>query len=71
VKHGHSWAVAGAAARTDLARLGRHDRPWVESPKLPSGCFGMVDLVIFRKADIRRLLELELWRTVLGPFAEI
>jgi alkane 1-monooxygenase len=41
-----------------------------ESPKLPSGYFGMVLLAIFRNDEFQRLMTKELRRRRLGPFAE-
>jgi alkane 1-monooxygenase len=45
-------------------------RHWQESPKLPSGYFGMVLLAIFRNDEFQRLMTRELKRRRLGPFAE-
>jgi len=45
-------------------------RHWEESPKLPHGYFGMVELVIFHNARFRALMTEELRRRRLGPFAE-
>jgi hypothetical protein len=75
-----SAVVHGIAAEVALSRHADHPahaarpyqslRPWAESPKLPRGYVGMVVLVLFRNAEARRLLEAELRRTKLGPFAE-
>jgi len=40
-----------------------------DSPKLPTGYFGMVDMVIFRNRRFRELMTEELRRRKLGPFA--
>jgi alkane 1-monooxygenase len=68
------FALVGLSRHADhhayAARPYQSLRPWAESPKLPSGYVGMVVLVIFRNAEVRRLLEAELRRTRLGPFAE-
>jgi hypothetical protein len=40
-----------------------------ESPKLPSGYFGMVEMVIFHNREFRKLMTAELRRRGLGPFA--
>ena len=45
-------------------------RYWEQSPKLPTGYFGMVDMVIFRNRKFRELMTAELQRRRLGPFAE-
>jgi alkane 1-monooxygenase len=45
-------------------------RHWEESPKLPSGYFGMVEMAIFKNREFRRLMTEELRRRRLGPFAE-
>jgi alkane 1-monooxygenase len=45
-------------------------RHWQESPKLPSGYFGMVPLVLARNRRFQRLMTAELRRRKLGPFAE-
>ncbi len=44
-------------------------RHWDESPKLPSGYFGMVEMVLFANRAFRRLMTAELERRKLGPFA--
>jgi alkane 1-monooxygenase len=44
-------------------------RYWEESPKLPTGYFGMVDMVLFRNRRFRELMTQELQRRRLGPFA--
>ena len=68
------FALVGLSRHADhhayAARPYQSLRPWAESPKLPSGYVGMVVLVIFRNSEVRRLLEIELRRTKLGPFAE-
>lgn len=68
------FALVGLSRHADhhahAARPYQSLRPWAESPKLPSGYVGMVVLVIFRNAEVRRLLEAELRRTKLGPFEE-
>ena len=45
-------------------------RHWEESPKLPSGYFGTVDMVLLNNKKFRRLMTAELERRKLGPFAE-
>lgn len=45
-------------------------RYWEESPKLPTGYFGMVTMVFLRNRRVRELLTRELERRRLGPFAE-
>ncbi len=45
-------------------------RHWGESPKLPTGYFGMVDMVLFRNRKFRELMTQELQRRRLGPFAD-
>lgn len=45
-------------------------RHWEESPKLPSGYFGMVEMVILKNREFRRVMTEELRRRKLGPFAE-
>ncbi|MEP7119319.1 MAG: alkane 1-monooxygenase [Byssovorax sp.] len=68
------FALVGLSRHADhhayAARPYQSLRPWAESPKLPHGYVGMVVLVLFRNAEARRLLEIELRRTRLGPFAE-
>ncbi|MBS1106801.1 MAG: Alkane monooxygenase [Deltaproteobacteria bacterium] len=44
-------------------------RHWDESPKLPSGYFGMVEMVLLENRAFRRLMTAELERRKLGPFA--
>jgi len=44
-------------------------RHWEESPKLPTGYFGMVDMVLFRNRRFRELMTEELRKRKLGPFA--
>jgi alkane 1-monooxygenase len=44
-------------------------RTWDEAPLLPFGYVGMIDLVMGRNDDFRRLATLELARRQLGPFA--
>ncbi len=44
-------------------------RHWEESPKLPSGYFGMVEMVIFHNREFRKVMTDELRRRRLGPFA--
>jgi len=44
-------------------------RHFEESPKLPTGYFGMVDMVLFRNRRFRELMTEELRRRKLGPFA--
>ncbi len=44
-------------------------RHWQESPKLPTGYFGMVDMVLFRNRRFRELMTEELRKRKLGPFA--
>jgi alkane 1-monooxygenase len=78
-----SWDTESAFTLYTLVGLSRHAdhhafatrpypqlRHWQESPKLPSGYFGMVAMVLFRNAELRRLLTEELRRRGLGPFAE-
>lgn len=68
------FALVGLSRHADhhayAARPYQSLRPWAESPKLPRGYVGMVLLVLFANAEARRLLEAELRRTKLGPFAE-
>jgi alkane 1-monooxygenase len=45
-------------------------RTWEESPKLPCGYIVMVIMVVFNNAKARGLLDAELQRRRLGPFAE-
>jgi alkane 1-monooxygenase len=45
-------------------------RYWEESPKLPTGYFGMVTMVFVQNERFRRLMTAELRRRKLGPFAE-
>jgi len=45
-------------------------RHWDESPKLPSGYFGTVEMVLFGNREFRRLMTAELERRKLGPFVE-
>jgi alkane 1-monooxygenase len=45
-------------------------RHWVESPKLPSGYFGTVYMVLLRNRHFRKQMTAELERRKLGPFAE-
>jgi alkane 1-monooxygenase len=45
-------------------------RHWEESPKLPSGYFGTVDMVLLRNRKFREQMAAELERRKLGPFAE-
>lgn len=78
-----SWDTDSWFTLYTLVGLSRHadhhanaSRPYPElrwfedSPKLPTGYFGMVDLVIFRNAEFRRVMTAELQRRKLGPFAE-
>jgi len=44
-------------------------RPWEESPKLPSGYVVTTLMVIFANARLRKLLDAELVRKQLGPYA--
>jgi alkane 1-monooxygenase len=44
-------------------------RYWEESPKLPFGYFGMVEMVLLRNREFRRTMTTELERRGLGPFA--
>jgi alkane 1-monooxygenase len=44
-------------------------RHWEESPKLPSGYFGMVTLVFLNNRKFQHLMTEELQRRKLGPFA--
>jgi alkane 1-monooxygenase len=45
-------------------------RHWEESPKLPTGYFGMVLLAFARPRRFRHLMSAELERRKLGPFAD-
>jgi alkane 1-monooxygenase len=45
-------------------------RHFEESPKLPTGYFGMVLLVFYQNRRFQKLMTLELQRRKLGPFAE-
>jgi alkane 1-monooxygenase len=45
-------------------------RHWEESPKLPTGYFGMVEMVLFRNRRFRELMTEALRQRKLGPFAE-
>lgn len=45
-------------------------RHWEESPKLPYGYFGMVELAILHNRRFRKVMTEELRRRKLGPFAE-
>jgi alkane 1-monooxygenase len=45
-------------------------RHWDASPKLPSGYFGMVEMVLFANEKFRGLMTAELERTQLGPFVQ-
>jgi alkane 1-monooxygenase len=45
-------------------------RHWDQSPKLPYGYFGMVEMVLFANRKFRDAMTAELRRTKLGPFAE-
>jgi alkane 1-monooxygenase len=45
-------------------------RYWPDSPKLPSGYFGMVEMALFRNTEFRARMTEELRRRKLGPFAE-
>jgi alkane 1-monooxygenase len=78
-----SWDSGSAFTLYTLVGLSRHAdhhafatrpfqqlRHWDESPKLPYGYFGMVEMVLFRNAELRRLMTEELRRRGLGPFAE-
>lgn len=78
-----SWDTDSAFTYYTLVGLSRHAdhhayawrpyqqlRVWEESPKLPAGYFGMVEMVWFRNARARELLETELRRRGLGPFAD-
>lgn len=76
-----SWDTESWFTLYSLVGLGRHadhhanaSRPYQElrhfgeSPKLPSGYFGMVVRVIFANRKLRATLTEELRRTRLGPF---
>ncbi|HVP30197.1 MAG TPA: alkane 1-monooxygenase [Myxococcota bacterium] len=78
-----SWDTDSWFTLYTLVGLSRHSdhhanasRPYAqlrhfsESPKLPSGYFGMVDMVLFRNAEFRERMTEELRRRKLGPFAE-
>lgn len=45
-------------------------RHWDESPKLPFGYFGMVEMAILNNREFRRTMTAELERRKLGPFAD-
>lgn len=45
-------------------------RHWDESPKLPTGYFGMVTMVFVQNGRFQKLMTRELERRKLGPFAE-
>jgi alkane 1-monooxygenase len=45
-------------------------RHWDESPKLPYGYFGMVEMAILKNREFRRVMTAELERRKLGPFAD-
>ncbi len=45
-------------------------RHWEESPKLPTGYFGMVTMVFARNERFQKLMTAELKRRKLGPFVE-
>lgn len=77
-----SWDADSAFTLYALVGLSRHAdhhayaarpfqllRPWDDSPKLPRGYLGMVILVQFDNARAMQLLEDELRRKRLGPFA--
>jgi alkane 1-monooxygenase len=77
-----SWDTDSAFTLYTLVGLSRHAdhhafamRPFQElrhceeSPKLPTGYFGMVDMVLFRNRRFRELMTEELRRRRLGPFA--
>jgi alkane 1-monooxygenase len=78
-----SWDTSSAFTRYTLVGLSRHAdhhafatrpyqqlRHWEASPKLPCGYFGMVWMVLTQNTKLRGLLEAELRRRRLGPFAE-
>jgi len=46
-------------------------RHWNESPKLPYGYFGMVEMVLFANRKFREAMTDELRRTRLGPIANL
>jgi len=77
-----SWDTESAFTFYTLVGLSRHadhhayaSRPyqqlrhWSESPKLPSGYFGMVAMVELSNRRLRALMTAELQRRGLGPFA--
>lgn len=45
-------------------------RRWEQSPKLPRGYFGMVEMVLVNNTKFMKLMEEELRRVKLGPFEE-
>jgi len=45
-------------------------RHWEQSPKLPYGYFGMVEMVLYANAKFRKTMTAELERVRLGPFAD-
>lgn len=45
-------------------------RHWQESPKLPTGYFGMVTMVFVQNERFQKLMTRELQRRKLGPFAD-
>jgi alkane 1-monooxygenase len=78
-----SWDTESAFTLYTLVGLSRHAdhhafatrpfqqlRHWEQSPKLTSGYFGMVVMVLFRNREFRRRATEELQRRRLGPFAE-
>lgn len=83
VRPADSWDTTSAFTLYSLIGLSRHadhhahaSRPyqdlrhWDESPKLPHGYFGMVQLALFRNRRFQELMDRELQRRGLGPFAD-
>ncbi|HEV8320736.1 MAG TPA: fatty acid desaturase, partial [Myxococcota bacterium] len=77
-----SWDSDGWFTLYSLVGLSRHAdhhadatrpypalRPRADSPKLPTGYYGMVAMAQLRNAHFQRLMTAELRRRRLGPFA--
>ena len=45
-------------------------RRWEQSPKLPRGYFGMVEMVLLQNRRFLKLMDAELRRRKLGPYEE-
>jgi len=78
-----SWDTDSWFTLYTLVGLSRHSdhhanasRPYAqlrhfdESPKLPYGYFGMVEMVLLKNREFREVMTAELRRRKLGPFAE-